>query len=78
MSEVIPLVCPVCGKKPKVIRDYSYEASGYGAWCIIQCKPLFRKSHMRVECGKASWEGAYKEATMIWNKECTEYERRLK
>ncbi len=42
MSETKIKPCPVCGKMPKVKRDYSYESSGFGAWCTIQCKPLFR------------------------------------
>ena len=41
--------CPVCGKQPKVKRDIGYEISGFGAWCIIQCKPLLGKAHLKRE-----------------------------
>ena len=66
MSELKP--CPVCGKIPKIIRDYGYESSGFGAWCIIQCKPFMRRHHMKVEEGKASWERALKYAIEAWNR----------
>ena len=54
--------CPVCGKQPKVKRDYNYEASGFGAWCTIQCKP-----HLKIEEGKATWDRALKYAIAKWN-----------
>ena len=60
--------CPVCGKQPKIKRDYSYEAAGFGAWCTIQCKPFLRKPHLKVEEGKALWERALKYAVERWNK----------
>lgn len=59
--------CPVCGKAPKVIRDYAYEASGFGAWCTIQCKPFLRKSHLKIEEGKSQWDRALKCAVETWN-----------
>lgn len=59
--------CPVCGKQPKVKRDYGYEGSGFGAWCVIQCKPLFRKPHLKAEQGKAQWYRALKYAAIEWN-----------
>lgn len=31
VSEIRLKPCPVCGKIPKVKRNYAYEASGYGA-----------------------------------------------
>jgi hypothetical protein len=55
------LSCPICGKMPRVIRDSGYESMSFGAWCTIQCKPLFGKPHLKVEVGKASWERAYME-----------------
>ena len=61
------LNCPRCGKQPKVIRDYAYESMSFGAWCVIQCKPLFQKYHFKTESGKATWERAYKEAVFRWN-----------
>lgn len=59
--------CPFCGKKPKVIRDIGYETAGFGAWCIIQCKPFFRKPHLKIEEGKSTWERALRYATLRWN-----------
>ncbi len=59
--------CPKCGKIPKVYRDIGYEISGFGAWCTIECKPLFKKPHFKVEQGKASWERAFGYAVAIWN-----------
>lgn len=61
--------CPVCGKRPKVKRDIGYETSGFGAWCIIQCKPLLRKAHLKIEEGKSTWKRAYQCAVERWNKE---------
>ena len=60
--------CPICGKHPKIIRDYGYESSFLGAWCIIQCKPFLRKPHLKVEEGKAKWERALKYAIEAWNR----------
>ena len=61
------LNCPICGKQPKIKRDYAYESMSYGAWCTIQCKPLFHKQHLKAESGKSTWERAYKEAVSRWN-----------
>lgn len=61
--------CPICGKRPKVIRDYSYEGCGFGAWCTIQCKPFLRKLHLRIESGKATWKRALDSAEDMWNEE---------
>ena len=58
--------CPICGKQPKVFRDYGYEESGYGAWCIIKCGTLFKK-HIKIEVGKAEWERALYYACLRWN-----------
>lgn len=60
--------CPVCGRRPKIKRDYYYESAGFGAWCTIQCKPFLRKPHLKVEEGKALWERALKYAVERWNK----------
>lgn len=60
--------CPVCGKMPKVIRDYGYEQSGFGAWCTIVCKPLIGKPHLKVEQGKSTYIRAFKYAVKEWNK----------
>lgn len=59
--------CPICGRIPKVKREYGFEANGYGAWCTIQCKPFLRKPHRKVEHGKATWDRAYKYAVEEWN-----------
>ena len=61
------LRCPVCGKQPKVLRDIGYETSGFGAWCTIQCKPILRKAHLKIECGKSTWERAEHYARLAWN-----------
>lgn len=74
MSEIEIKSCPVCGKMPKVKRDYSYESSGFGAWCTIQCKPFSRKPHLKIEEGKATWDRAHKYAIVHWNKAVKEVE----
>lgn len=60
--------CPICGKQPKVKRDYGSEGAGFGAWCTIQCKPFLRRPHLKVEEGKAQWERALKYAIEEWNR----------
>lgn len=60
--------CPVCGKSPKIHRDYGYESMGYGAWCTIQCKPILRKPHLKVEEGKSTWDRALKYAIERWDR----------
>ena len=50
--------CPICGKEPKVIRDWAYETNGYGAWCTIQCKPFMRKPNLKIVEGKSTWDRA--------------------
>ena len=64
--------CPICGKQPKVKRDYNYEASGFGAWCTIQCKPLIGRHHLKIEEGKATWDRALKYAIEAWNRRAEE------
>ena len=64
--------CPICGKQPYVIRDFNSEKAMFGAWCVIQCKPFFRKSHLRVLSGKASWKRAFDEAIKTWNEKSDE------
>lgn len=59
--------CPVCGKAPKVYREFAYEHSGFGSWCTIECKPFLRKPHFKVESGKASWKRALMGASDMWN-----------
>ena len=61
MIELKP--CPICGKKPEIIRDIGYETSGFGAWCIIQCKP-----HLKYEEGKSTWDRALIYAIEGWNR----------
>ena len=36
VSEIELKPCPVCGRMPKVKRDYGYEASGYDLNTILQ------------------------------------------
>ena len=66
MEELKP--CPVCGRQPKVKRDYAYESAGFGAWCTIQCKPFLRKPHAKIEEGKATWERALAYGIEHWNR----------
>lgn len=68
MTEIMLRVCPVCGKEPRVKRDQSYEAAGFGARCTIQCKPFLRKPHLRVESGKSQFQRAFEEAAEAWNR----------
>lgn len=64
MTEIKLTPCPVCGRKPKV--KYSYFPTGTG--CTIQCKPLFRKNHLRCERYTASCERSLQYASEDWNK----------
>lgn len=66
-SDIDLYPCKVCGKIPKVYRDISYETAGYGAWCTVRCKPLFRKPHCTIESGKSTWARAYSDAINRWN-----------
>lgn len=50
-------LCPICGKIPKISKDYDCEYSRFGARCIIQCKPFLRK-HLRIIDVKASYDEA--------------------
>ena len=59
--------CPKCGRTPKLYRDFGYEESGFGAWCTIECKPLFKRPHFTVEQGNAQWGRAVGRAVAIWN-----------
>lgn len=59
--------CPVCGKQPKIYRDFGYEDAGFGAWCTIECKPFLRKPHLKFECGKNSWQRSLVGAVEWWN-----------
>lgn len=59
--------CPVCGKQPKIYRDFAYEDAGFGAWCTIECKPFLRKPHLKIESGKAFWKRALVGAVDSWN-----------
>ena len=60
--------CPFCGKMPKIKRDYGYEYNGYGAWCTILCKPFLRRTHLKIEVGKANWSRALMCAIEAWNR----------
>lgn len=68
MPEIKLKPCPVCGKQPRINRDYGYEVNGYGAWCTIQCKSFMRKPHLKVEEGKATWDRAVKYGIERWNR----------
>lgn len=60
--------CPVCGKQPRITRDFNYRPVSGGAWCIIQCKPLFRRRHLVIEGGEISWDLAVERTVERWNK----------
>lgn len=60
--------CPICGKKPIVVRDLEYEMCGFGAWCTIQCKSFMRKPHLKIEEGKSTWDRALKYGIEHWNR----------
>lgn len=75
MIEIVLRACPICGKEPKVKRDYGYESLGFGGWCTIQCKPFLRKFHLITESGKASYQRAFKEAAEWWNQEVDNYNK---
>lgn len=62
--------CPICRRPPKIKQ--SRDASG--SWCVIQCKRLFQKPHLKIECGKASPEQAFKYAILAWNEAADEIE----
>lgn len=75
-ADTILRPCPVCGKQPRVSVSY---APGYGGWCVIQCKPLLRKPHLKVEEGKALLDSAIRRARVRWNREaerCSGEEKR--
>ena len=64
---------PICGKMPKVKIDYSYEASGFGGWVTIQCKPLFSKHHLKIEEGKSTNKRALEFAIDRWNSKVSDF-----
>lgn len=68
--------CPICGKRPIIVRDLEYEMRGFGAWCTIQCKPFMWKPHLRIEEGKATWDRALKYGIEHWNRRVEEIERK--
>ena len=59
--------CPICGRIPKIKRDYKSEVRGYGARCTIQCKFFLRKPHYKITHSKASWNRALYYAIVDWN-----------
>ena len=67
--------CPICGKEPKVIRDWAYESNGYGAWCTIQCKPFMRNPHLKIEEGKSTWDRALQFGVECWNQLANEIKK---
>ena len=59
--------CPKCGKPPKITFDDAAYYTGWGAWYTIQCKPILRKTHLKIEEGKANKEQCLKYAINHWN-----------
>jgi len=59
--------CPVCGKKPKV----KYEIYPTQCWCVVRCKPLFKKAHLEVFSIQAGeiCDRAEQEAFKAWNEQ---------
>lgn len=41
--------CPVCGKLPKLTRDYVFEEMTNKVCIIAKCKPIFGKPHIRIQ-----------------------------
>ena len=68
------LNCPVCGKKPKIYRDYNYEYMSYGAWCQIKCKHIIG-INFDTQCGKSTWDRALLGAVESWNDMVINYRR---
>lgn len=56
--------CPVCGKKPKILRDHNW---GYQALVEIECKRLFRRCHASVWATSIFMETAEDNAVRSWN-----------
>ena len=67
MEQIVLKPCPICGKRPRVIRDCGYEINGFGAWCTIMCGTLVKRHHI-VEEGKDTWDRALYYASLRWNK----------
>lgn len=63
-------VCPVCGRLPKIYVERL--GAGWGSWCTIVCKRPFRKPHLKIEEGKASYSRAIKHGIDNWNNKCIE------
>ena len=59
--------CPKCGKQPIIKFDEAAYYTGWGAWYTIQCKPTLRKTHLKIEEGKADKEQCLKYAIKHWN-----------
>ena len=60
------LNCPVCGKKPKIYRDYNFEHMFYGARCQIKCKHIIG-INFDTQCSKSTWDRALFGAVESWN-----------
>lgn len=57
-------VCPVCGKLPKTKKTLR-------GGVIIQCKPTFGKTHLRVQSPTMDFFGAKSKAINLWNTAAT-------
>lgn len=42
--------CPVCGKRPVMSKTDLAGCDTKGVCVVAQCKPIFRKPHIRVKC----------------------------
>ena len=62
--------CPVCGKQPKLYRDVEYEALGYGAMYMVQCKPFMGEPHAMVRHRGDDTKSAMIEAMYEWERVC--------
>ena len=67
INAIAPLPCPICGKQPKVIAFLDFNTVGFGASCVVQCKPFLRKAHLKAECNNVSNEWAEQTAIYEWN-----------
>lgn len=54
------VVCPVCGKPPKVKKTLTGKT-------IIQCKPFLKNAHMRIETPYADFLNPKSKALGAWN-----------
>lgn len=74
MTELRP--CPICGRIPKIKKKYPMVRNNYSTGyhesyayviCIIECKALFGKPHIRIEESGGDFEKVQRRAIDRWN-----------